>query len=813
MQDSLLTTGSANISALSNSTTYYWRVRAKNIGGASAWTSARSFTTIIAQPGMPVLTLPADNAIDQPVSLPLSWTTVSTATAYHVQVSTVSDFSTIYMQDSLLTPGSTTVSGLSNSTKYYWRVRAKNIGGVSAWTIARSFTTIIAQPGMPVLTLPADNAIDQPVSLPLSWTTVSTTTAYHVQVSTVSDFSTIYMQDSLLTTGSTTVSGLTNSTKYYWRVRAKNVGGASAWTSPRNFTTIIAQPGMPVLTLSADNAIDQPVSLPLSWTTVSTATAYHVQVSTVSDFSTIYMEDSLLTTGSANISALSNSTKYYWRVRAKNIGGASAWTIARNFTTIIAQPGMPLLSLPNENAIDQPVSLSLSWNTVASATAYHVQVSTVSDFSTIYMQDSLLTTGSANISALSNSTTYYWRVRAKNIGGVSAWTSARSFTTIIAQPGMPVLSLPNDNAIDQPVSLSLSWNTVASATAYHVQVSTVNDFSTIYMQDSLLTAGSTTVRGLSNSTKYFWRVRAKNIGGVSAWTCAYCLTTVPVAPSAPILCEPSNEAINIPINLTLSWNRISSAVIYNMQVSYDSLFNSIIINDSMIQDTFKVAAETLTNDTRYFWRVNAANAGGNGKWSAVAAFTTIVTIPSAIMLKSPLSGDTVKCDSVNLIWFAGAAKVDSYQLRYALDSSFAQPMLDSVITDTFNLVHGLQNKSNLWWQVRGHNVAGWGVWSAKQTFSVKLPFTGVQKMMLPKEFSLNLTLGSGVIFYALPKAEHVHISIYDIRGRLCKVLVNSMQSAGYYSVNMTGRFAATGLYVVTFRAGEYRKNKRMVLIM
>lgn len=100
-------------------------------------------------------------------------------------------------------------------------------------------------PGTPTLTSPVDGSAGQPLTPTLTWSTVTGAASYHVQVSTGNTFSTILIEDSTLTSASKALNGLTNGTQYFWRVRAKNAGGVSGWTSPWSFTTIIATlPGM-----------------------------------------------------------------------------------------------------------------------------------------------------------------------------------------------------------------------------------------------------------------------------------------------------------------------------------------------------------------------------------------------------------------------------------------------------------------------------------------------------------------------------------------------------------------------------------------
>ena len=400
-------------------------------------------------------------------------------------------------------------------------------------TTAFSFTTIVAAPAVPVLSAPVNNATGVAVNQTLSWAAVSGAATYRVQVSTASDFSTgIVVDDSTLTAASIALNSLTNSTVYYWRVNAKNAGGTSAWPTAFSFTTIVAVSGVPVNTNPANSATGVAVNPTLTWSAVTGAVTYRVQVLTAADFSTgIVVDDSTLTTASKPLSSLANSTVYYWRVNAKNTGGTSAWSTASSFTTIVAPPGVPVLSAPTNNATGVAVSPTLTWNAVTGATSYEVQVSTVSNFaSTVFDQSGITATSQAVTPALSNNTQYYWRVNATNAGGTSVWATANTFTTIVAAPSAPVLSAPANGATGVAVSPTLTWNAVTGAATYRVKVSTVSDFSSgMIVDDSTLTAASRAIGPLSNATKYYWRVNAKNAGGAGSWASSSFTTIVKFA--------------------------------------------------------------------------------------------------------------------------------------------------------------------------------------------------------------------------------------------------------------------------------------------
>ena len=124
------------------------------LSSAVSFTLAMIFTlqTVSwAQPVAPVLLRPANTTVGYPHAANLTWNKVATATSYQVQISTQSDFSSTFLDQSGITDSTKFVSGLSFGTKYYWRVRGISGAGTGSYASAFSFDTwasISAGPGL-----------------------------------------------------------------------------------------------------------------------------------------------------------------------------------------------------------------------------------------------------------------------------------------------------------------------------------------------------------------------------------------------------------------------------------------------------------------------------------------------------------------------------------------------------------------------------------------------------------------------------------------------------------------------------------------
>ena len=98
----------------------------------------------------------------------------------------------------------------------------------------------------------------------------------------------------------------------------------------------------------------------------------------------------------------------------------------------------------------------------------------------------------------------------------------------------------------------------------------------------------------------------------------------------------------------------------------------------------------------------------------------------------------------------------------------------------------------------------------------------IENELLPNNFALyqnqpNPFNPITTLRYDLPQNEMINITIYDMKGRIIKTLVNSSQTAGHKTIqwnatNDKNKPVSAGLYLYTIQAGEFRQTKKMVLL-
>lgn len=460
-------------------------------------------------------------------------------------------------------------------------------------------------------------------------------------------------------------------------------------------------------------------------------------------------------------------------------------------------PAAPLQVSPANLSTGLNLSLNLIWQKSLGTVAYRIQLSTDSLFNTLIINDSTVTDSSKSVSGLTPLTYYWWRVSAKGIGGTSSYSTVRKFRTL-GYPNPLTLINPPNNSVNQPVSILFRWskateqfspfvsskvitqkneqplfkvsggdNTDGIDAISNYWFDMVTDTSTLanLTRDSLLTDTTKSLSGLINNTNYFWRVKAKNQVGWGSYSIWYKFTTILAAPAPPVLVSPLNNAIGQNLSLPLVWNKSVTASNYRVQVSTDSLFAVLIINDSTLTDSTRLVSG-LNPLTNYWWRVNAKNAGGTSSYSLSRKFRTLGSPTQVTLLNPPnnavnqplsiqfrwsraldqtfaLSRSEKKSEKVNSteninspeISVEGDVLVSNYWWELTTDTvSFANLQRDTLLTDTTKTA-AVNSSSIYFWRAKAKNQLGWGAFTSWFRFTTSpLPPANVNLTVIPGGF-------------------------------------------------------------------------------
>lgn len=269
-------------------------------------------------------------------------------------------------------------TGLLADTEYWYRVRAVNDEGYSAYTstaAARTTSVAAALPSAPdglAAVAKYIVALDTH-QIRLTWNDNSSDeTGFEVQRSTTSESEGFSLIVTAASSATAYIDGDCDAgTQYWYRVRAVNTTGASAYTA-----VITATPGsttetapFPPDSLAVEASSADTIEILLSWTDNSLdETGFEVERSTTSGAEGF----SLINTTASDAAAFTDKncdggTQYWYRVRAVNDAGYSAYTSVVNITPrTTTQPPQTVKLYPQ---YDNTVKIA-NWDTSMEKTVY-----------------------------------------------------------------------------------------------------------------------------------------------------------------------------------------------------------------------------------------------------------------------------------------------------------------------------------------------------------------------------------------------------------------------------------------------------------
>jgi endonuclease I/fibronectin type 3 domain-containing protein len=341
----------------------------------------------------------------------------------------------------------------------------------------------------------------------LSWSAVPDATTYKVKRSTSTGGPYTTIASSIVSPGYTDSSVL-NETTYFYVVSAVNSGGESINSNEATATPQLTVPLAP----TGLNAVGGNAVVDLTWTQSTSPSITHNNVyrSTTGSGGPYALIANLTATTSYSDTAVVNGTSYYYYVTAVNAGGESAPSTYRGAT-----PSCPLPSVPSGLAATAGnAQVALTWSAVAGATGYNVKRSTTSGGPYSTLASGVASASYTDTTAV-NGTTYHYVVSAVNACGESGNSSQVSATPSAPQgPAAP----SNLTANPGKKKITLNWaDNSNNESGFKIERSSngVN-----FTQITTVTANtvSFTNTGLSSGATYYYRVRAYNANGDSAYS-------------------------------------------------------------------------------------------------------------------------------------------------------------------------------------------------------------------------------------------------------------------------------------------------------
>jgi hypothetical protein len=215
------------------------------------------------------------------------------------------------------------------------------------------------------------------------------------------------------------------------------------------------------------------------------------------------------------------------------------------------------------------------------------------------------------------------------------WTiydDEKIYTLTDTLTGKITLTSPANGASSLRVtSVTFTWDEVADAEEYQIQVDTQENFKgarvlsdtdedTTYTWDEVPTA----YQGIP----LYWRVRVNEqqpyrSNWSDKWSFSTQLTEAQWNPFVGDVDEsPASGASDVPIRPSFAWNPADWATGYEFILAKDAAFSDTVVPKKTLTSTVYLCEQDLEYSTTYYWKVRAVSSASQSEWG-VGVFTTM----------------------------------------------------------------------------------------------------------------------------------------------------------------------------------------------
>ena len=464
--------------------------------------SYRETTPVIAA-DPPTLLTPIHSASLNDSTPTATWTAVSGALSYDIELGADSVFDVSYGTENVPGTSYTPSSPLPDGT-YWWRVRTVDNMGAGDWSAARRFYIDTENPGVSTAVSPVDDSYVNDSSPLLDWTSASGAYEYNIVVDNSITFVSPFV-DTFVFASEYQLPTLTEN-QFFWKVQARDkAGNIGSWSPTYDFTVDITPPGSIALYSPSNGTRTDD---PWAYETYSDpdAVLYLFEFGNNPSFDIIYERG----TNENPIYAWDEPDgDIYWHACAiDRAGNYGPWSETWVVTIDATGPTPPIPLTPANNSFTTDTFPRFEWSITESAVQWEGSIS-YNNFASwwTFTVDGAEEYHDYTGTELGESLVY-WRIRGRDdLWNWGQWSETMVFTVDITPPEAVTLVSPADEEIISDNTPTFNWEAVEGAVVYRVVMDNNDDWSSLEIDIFTDNLFYVVPSELADGT-YYWNVRA-----------------------------------------------------------------------------------------------------------------------------------------------------------------------------------------------------------------------------------------------------------------------------------------------------------------